>query len=165
MWPGPEIPYNNLPALPPKAEIETPSVFRLLIDAHRELSALQESCRRLPDPSILINAVPLLEAQASSEIENIVTTNDELFKANSHLQGFETSPAAKEALRYRAALLAGVADLDRRPLSTGRRRFSALPSSDVTFLFAATTAPTSGIRSGAARSTHRPVELTRLLGT
>lgn len=119
MWPGPDTPYNNLPTLPPNTQVETPAVFRLLIEAHRELSALQESCRRLPDPSILINAIPLLEAQASSEIENIVTTNDELFKANSHLQGFEASPAAREALRYRAALLAGVADLSRRPLSTG----------------------------------------------
>lgn len=119
MWPGADVPYNDLPALPPRTEVETPAVFRLLIEAHRELSALQESCRRLPDPSILINAIPLLEAQASSEIENIVTTNDELFKANSRFEGFETSPAAKEALRYRSALLAGVDDLRRRPVSSG----------------------------------------------
>lgn len=119
MWHGPEVPYDDLPALPPRHDVETPEVFRLLIDAHRELSALQESCRRLPDPSILINAIPLLEAQASSEIENIVTTNDELFKAHSNLEGLETSPAAKEALRYRSALLAGVAHLDRRPTSSG----------------------------------------------
>ncbi|MGW8590366.1 Fic family protein [Dietzia sp. NPDC055877] len=116
------MPFNDLPELPPRVEIETPAVFRLLIEAHRELSALQESCRRLPDPSILINAIPLLEAQASSEIENIVTTNDELFKANSLFEGFEVSPAAKEALRYRAALLAGVDDLHRRPVCTGTAR-------------------------------------------
>lgn len=119
MWHGPEIPYDDLPALPPRSEVETPEVFRLLIDAHRELSALQEYCRRLPDPRILINAIPLLEAQASSEIENIVTTNDELFQAHSNLEGFDTSPAAKEAIRYRSALLAGVSELHRRPTSSG----------------------------------------------
>lgn len=119
MWPGSATPYDELPGLPPRDEVETPEVFRLLISAHRELSALQASCRRLPDPTILTNAIPLLEAQASSEIENIVTTNDELFKANSRLEGFHASPAAREALRYRAALVAGVNDLRRRPISSG----------------------------------------------
>jgi len=119
MWPGPASPYDDLPELPPRDDVETPEVFRRLIEAHRELSALQASCRLLPDPTILVNAIPLLEAQASSEIENIVTTNDELFKASSRLEGFDASPAAKEALRYRAALVAGVEDLRRRPLTSG----------------------------------------------
>ena len=62
------------------------------------------ACKRLPDPSLLINIAPLLEAQASSEIENIVTTNDELFRAARQALNEPESPAVKEALRYRGAL-------------------------------------------------------------
>lgn len=57
------------------------------------------NCSRTP--RVLIHAVPLLEAQASSEIENIVTTADELFK---HLDSGDGDHATKEALRYRRAL-------------------------------------------------------------
>lgn len=65
---------------------------------------------------MLINLIPLLEAQASNEIENIVTTNDELFKA-AHGALSEMTPQVKEALRYREALHAGVRSLDSRPLT------------------------------------------------
>lgn len=65
---------------------------------------------------MLINAVPLLEAQASSEIENIVTTASELFK---HLDSGGGDHATKEALRYRGALFAGVDSIRARPLAAG----------------------------------------------
>jgi Fic family protein len=70
--------------------------------------------KMLPNPTVLINAVPLLEAQASSEIENIVTTADELFK---HVELGGGDHATKEALRYRTALFAGVHAIRSRPLT------------------------------------------------
>ncbi len=118
MWTTPELPYQNLPPLPPASSVETPRVLKAVISASRHLSALDAACRRLPDPTILINTIPLLEAQASSEIENIVTTNDEVFRAaHSALPGAGT-PAVKEALRYRQALRVGAESLLDRPLHT-----------------------------------------------
>ncbi|CAM2782716.1 Fic family protein [Actinomyces slackii] len=66
---------------------------------------------------MLINTVPLLEAQASSEIENIVTTNDEVFRAAHGALSQPETPAVKEALRYREALRQGYDSLSERPLS------------------------------------------------
>ena len=68
----------------------------------------------MPNPNVLIHAVPLLEAQASSEIENIMTTADELFK---HVDSGGGDHATKEALRYRSALFAGVQSIRKRPLT------------------------------------------------
>jgi Fic family protein len=65
----------------------------------------------------MIQNLPLLEAQASSEIENIVTTTDELFK-HPEITG-SMDPATKEALQYRKALLEGFGSLSERPLTTG----------------------------------------------
>ena len=71
----------------------------------------------IPNQSVLINTIPLLEAQASSEIENIVTTTDALFKY-AQLDAANADAATKEALRYRTALKQGVESLKDRPLST-----------------------------------------------
>ncbi|WP_026459727.1 Fic family protein [Schaalia suimastitidis] len=116
MWITPEKPYQELPALPPATDVESPAVLKAVIAASRSVSALDAACRRLPDPTMLINAIPLLEAQASSEIENIVTTNDELFRAAHHALGQAATPAAKEALRYRTALRVGSESIEERPL-------------------------------------------------
>ena len=113
---NPESPYNTLPELPPRSEIESRAVLKAVISAREVLGRLDASARSLPDPSILINAIPLLEAQASSEIENIVTTTDELFSASSAVAG-ESTPATREALRYRSALHAGFLELADRPLT------------------------------------------------
>lgn len=113
---NPESPYNTLPELPPRSEIESRAVLKAVISAREVLGRLDASARSLPDPSILINAIPLLEAQASSEIENIVTTTDELFSASSAVAG-EITPATREALRYRSALHAGFLELADRPLT------------------------------------------------
>lgn len=113
----PEKPYQDLPALPPRQAIETPRVLKAVVVASRHLASLNMACKRLPDPSLLINIAPLLEAQASSEIENIVTTNDELFRAAHHALGEPESPAIKEALRYRGALRVGFEHVQERPLS------------------------------------------------
>ena len=77
---------------------------------------LFRSATLLPNPTILINTLPLLEAQASSEIEQIVTTADRLFRFASG--GEAADPPTKEALRYRHALLDGFASLKDRPLCT-----------------------------------------------
>lgn len=113
---SPERPYNALPKLPPRAELETKAVLKACIEARAELSALQQATRLIPDPAVLINAIPVLEAQASTEIENIVTTADALFR---HVEAGEASadPATKEALRYRTALSEGFLSLAKRPLS------------------------------------------------
>jgi Fic family protein len=93
----PDAPFNALPLLPPRADIESKAVLRAAVEARAALAALNESALLVPNPSILINTVPILEAQASSEIENIVTTTDRLFQyAQDESQ--PTDPATKEAL-------------------------------------------------------------------
>lgn len=117
MSPNPNQPYQDLPRLPPPGMIETPAILKATIAASRALARLDGGYKRLPDPTMLINLIPLMEAQASSEIENIVTTNDELFKAASGALPNET-PQIKEALRYREALRAGFESLASRPITT-----------------------------------------------
>lgn len=111
-----EVPYNDLPALPPASEYETKAVLRATIAARAAIAALDQAALRMPNPAVLINSIPLLEAQASSEIENIVTTTDELFR---YAQGpsESASPETKETLRYRAALFSGLESVQQRPLS------------------------------------------------
>ncbi|MEO5535095.1 MAG: Fic family protein [Pseudolysinimonas sp.] len=109
-------PYNDLPPLPPDVEVETREVLKATIEARAALAALDQAARRITNPTVLINAIPLLEAQASSEIENIVTTTDELFRY-AHDEASATNPATKETLSYRSALFAGVRLIQSRPLS------------------------------------------------
>jgi Fic family protein len=109
-------PYNDLPDLPPAVVVETPRVLKECIAAHRALGRMRAAAMSLPDQTILINAIPLLEAQASSQIENIVTTADALFRAD--VLERTDDPAVKEALRYRTALRHGVDAIEERPIST-----------------------------------------------
>lgn len=112
----PDRPYNDLPRLPPTSELETKVVLKQCIAARSALAELKKAAELIPNPAMLINTLPLLEARASSEIENIVTTADKLFR---HLQADSgADPATKEALRYRRALLEGVSALKTRPLTT-----------------------------------------------
>lgn len=113
---NPAVPYNDLPPLPPARELETARVLKAVIEARSELAALNTACRLIPNPEIITSTIPLREAQASTEIENIVTTNDELFRAEWSVDP-EPSPATKEALRYRDALRQGVDMLQNRPVS------------------------------------------------
>lgn len=111
-----EVPFNDLPALPPQGiDLEPKQVLKAVIDARAALAELTQACELLPNSNILIHAIPLLEAQASSEIENIVTTADELFK---HADSGGGDSATKEALRYRSALFAGVESIKSRPLTS-----------------------------------------------
>lgn len=110
-------PYNGLPTLPPQAELETRAVLKACIAARAALGELKQAARLMPNQAMLINTLPLLEARASSEIENIVTTSDRLFR---HMRSEELAdPATKEALRYSRALFDGFNALAQRPLSTG----------------------------------------------
>jgi len=112
----PDRPWNDLPRLPPKADLESKPILKQCIASRAALAELKQAAELIPNPAMLINTLPLLEARASSEIENIVTTADKLFQ---HLHADGTAdPATREALRYRSALLEGVRALKKRPLVT-----------------------------------------------
>jgi Fic family protein len=113
----PNKPYNSLPPLPPKMEVETKAVLKKAIAAGRALAELKGLGDTLPNQSLLINSLVLQEAKASSEIENIVTTNDALFQALAAGKS-PVDSATKEVLRYREALWAGCQNLSRRSVLT-----------------------------------------------
>ncbi len=98
------IAYNALPELPPGAELETPAILKKTIRANRALAKLTGSGRLLPNQVMLLNSIGLPEAKMSSEIENIVTTNDELYQAFSS-DKIITDAATKEVLHFQEALL------------------------------------------------------------
>lgn len=110
-------PFNGLPALPPAADVETLAILRKTITASRALAELKGMAERMPNQAMLIDSLVLQEARASSEIENILTTNDELFKAASD-EALPASAEAKEVLRYRQALNHGFKQIKERPLAT-----------------------------------------------
>lgn len=96
--------------LPPLTELdpsrfETPPILKRLAGASRQLAELKGVASSIPNQAILINSLGMQEAKDSSAIENIVTTHDELFREFALVD--ESSPAAKEVLRYRQALRAG----------------------------------------------------------
>jgi Fic family protein len=91
--------------LPPDVKLETKRVLKQLARSHRALAELKGFAGMIPNKNILINAVTINEAKDSSEIENIITTHDELFKAMS--QENYNNPAAKEVVNYRTALWHG----------------------------------------------------------
>ncbi|MCS1414227.1 MAG: Adenosine monophosphate-protein transferase SoFic [Verrucomicrobia subdivision 3 bacterium] len=99
-------PPAQLPDLPPAIDLETPRVLKALAAASRSLAELKGRAAAIPNQGILIDTLALQEAKASSEIENIVTTQDELFRASLYP---ETSyvPAVREVARYRKTLRLG----------------------------------------------------------
>lgn len=113
----PRTPYNALPKLPPKAEIETREVLKKWGLARSAIAELRLAGQTIPDQSVLVGTIPLLEAKDSSEIENIVTTNDALFR-EAALESDDGDPGAKEGLRYRRALYHGLDAIKVRPLSS-----------------------------------------------
>jgi Fic family protein len=99
-------PYNDLPSLKDVNFTESPEILRHLAKASRHLGELNGLCASLPDPQLLINTIVLQESKDSSAIENIVTTQDELYKAAAEDE--IASHAAKEVLSYREALYIGL---------------------------------------------------------
>jgi Fic family protein len=115
---NPDRPFNELPLLPPAVEIETRPVLKACIEARAALAELKAAGALIPNQSVLINTIPMLEAQASSAIENIVTTTDRLFRFAGSASPALADPATREALRYRTALHNGFRELARRPVTT-----------------------------------------------
>ncbi len=100
-------PFNDLAFLPPdKESTETKNVLRQVVKSSIALAELKGLIHTLPNPDILLNAVILKEARASSEIENVITTQDKLYQALS-AKGTQVDAATKEVLRYREAVLSG----------------------------------------------------------
>lgn len=111
----PNQPYNNLPHLPPLQDVETKAILKLCVTARESLAKLKQAGELIPNQTMLINIIPLLEAQGSSEIENIVTTTDKLFQY-AYADNI-ADHATKEALRYRTALYQGIQAIKTRPLT------------------------------------------------
>ncbi len=109
-------PFNTIPPIPGGEVLETKPILRACVEARAALAGLKQAAELIPNQSILINTLPVLEARASSAIENIVTTADKLF-ASLHAEG-NADPATKEALRYRRALMEGYRTLEQFPLTT-----------------------------------------------
>ncbi|MEL7187449.1 MAG: Fic family protein [Pseudomonadota bacterium] len=115
---NPELPFNDLPELPPPAAvIETTEILKRCINARVSLAELKQAAELIPNSAVLVNALPLLEARASSEIENIVTTTDKLFEY-ADIAEDKADAATKEALRYRSALYEGTKMVQRGMLTT-----------------------------------------------
>ncbi len=114
----PKKPFNDLPDLPPPVElIETTRILKHCINARVALAELKQAAELIPNSAVLVNALPLLEARASSEIENIVTTTDKLFEY-ADIAEDRADAATKEALRYRSALYEGTKMVRRGMLTT-----------------------------------------------
>lgn len=91
-------------------------MLKACITARSALAELKQAAESMPNQTILINTLPLLESQASSAIENIVTTADKLFQFQQ--RDTDADAATKEALRYRLALFEGFRSIRKRPLNT-----------------------------------------------
>jgi len=111
----PNKPYFGLPLLPPPHELESRAVLKKCITARAALAELKQAGNLLPHQEVMINCIPMLESQASSEIENIVTTTDKLFQFVEQTSS-QIDPATKEALSYRTALFQGYQSLRHKPI-------------------------------------------------
>ena len=117
-WDKADIPYNELPDLPPSIQLESSVILKAAIEANRYLAELKGYCQTLPNPDLLLNTIVLQESKDSSAIENIVTTQDELYRAI--INPLESHSPAKEVISYRTAVYSGLAELEKTPVFTGR---------------------------------------------
>ena len=115
----------KIPSLPPDADFESKSILKALKEAHKNLAELKGRAGSLPNQGILIDTLTLQEAAASSEIENIVTTRDELYQTSSKL-GVYPSPEAKEVALYGEALSMGFTQLKDKKGNIGNNTIIAL---------------------------------------
>jgi Fic family protein len=109
-----------LPLLPHLGDIETKAVLKKLARAHQALAELKGVASSIPNESILINTLALQEAKDSSAIENIITTQDDLYRSDSQTRQFVTV-AAKEVHNYATALREGFEQVRRSGLLTNRQ--------------------------------------------
>lgn len=146
-------PFNSLPALPPAEEIETAAVLKKAISASRAMAELKGMAERMPNQAMLIDSLVLQEARASSEIENILTTNDEVYKAASD-EALPATAEAKEVLRYRQALNHGFHAIKSRPLATNM--FVEIAQRIKETQFDIRTMPGTRIQSGKGETIYTP---------
>lgn len=97
----------QIPNLPLKVEVESKAILKQLSASHRQLAELKGIVQSIPNEAILINTLALQEAKDSSEVENIVTTHDDLFKTELNVRDYVVSAAAKEVMNYRQAIQEG----------------------------------------------------------
>lgn len=107
----------KIPTLPLKQEIETKPVLKQLVEAHKCLAELKGAVKSMPNESILINTLSLQEAKDSSAVESIITTHDELYKAELFASQYAT-PASKEVKSYADALRTGFSLVKKNNLLT-----------------------------------------------
>ncbi|MFC0308629.1 Fic family protein [Gallibacterium trehalosifermentans] len=96
----------------PVEQFETVAILKKLATANRALAELKGVLLSIPNQAILLNTLSLQEAKHSSEIENIITTQDELFKADLNEEYFN-NPAAKEVQKYSLALHYGFLEIQK----------------------------------------------------
>lgn len=108
----------QIPFLPLSYDLETKAVLKQLVLSNRKLAELKGLAQTIPNETILINTLTLQEAKDSSEVENIVTTNDELYRADLNLKGITINASAKEVLNYRQALQMGFQSVKKTKLLT-----------------------------------------------
>lgn len=99
--------------IPSQDQLEVKAVWQILAEAHRHLAELKGLCESLPNSAILLDTLSIQEAKDSSEIENIITTHDELFTYD---QNSNSSPAAKEVRNYIAGLRVGYEEVQQSGL-------------------------------------------------
>ncbi len=114
------VPEEAIHPLPPNTELESKLVLKRLAPAHRYLAELKGMAATIPNEHILINTLALQEAKDSSEIENIITTHDDLYKADL-FSDYIRNPAAKEVSRYATALKTAFEQVRRDRLITVNR--------------------------------------------
>lgn len=102
--------------LPPSADCETVVIMRQLSKASRALGQLKGEVSKIPNSQILLDTLALQEAKDSNEIENIVTTDDEMYQAS--IEETVVSVTAKEALNYASAIKKGLDIVRKRGLLT-----------------------------------------------
>lgn len=113
---NPSVPYNDLPFLPTDDFFEVGLLSKELIGARVALAKLDQATRLSPYTAALVSAIPLVEAQASSAIENIVTTQDDLFSAAVD-KAVSGDRALAAVLRYHSAMEIGAEYLEQRPIN------------------------------------------------
>lgn len=108
----------KIPMLPLNQEIETKAILKQVSNANKRLAELKGIARTIPNENILINSLVLQEAKDSSAVENIVTTHDELYKAEADRTSLVISSSTKEVLHYSEALKHGFALVRNKKLLT-----------------------------------------------
>jgi len=112
-----DIPYNDLPLLPPDInKWESIEIYKSLSEARAALAELKGRCPVIPNPMMLINTLVLQEAKDSSSIENIFTTSDKLYRAFASAKP-DPDTQTKEVIRYRQATLDAWSKLQKNDIS------------------------------------------------